>query len=390
MRNSDILQNNSKLKTILGQKQLVLAVFRIASLSIALIDLAYDDPTKNYLPGMVIALGAAFYTFFKLVHPLRWYASKFSGIALTAIDVIVCAILIVLHREIHTPFAVYALNPILISALFLPAKFTWITGAVTAVYYTMNYFSYPLTTSLESLSGMFSTYLIALGLTAWLPYIINSHILQGLQSRVINEERHKMGRNLHDGLCQTIYGLRLELQSFRRNANRAELFDERLAHLTGLLDEAEKEARGSVELLRSFQIDRPLLQHIEDSLRHLESEFGIGYRLEAPQGEPRLDDLVKLEVLHVCEEALINVAKHSGARQVTVRVNALKGNLQISIGDDGRGITGDGLAKGHGLTVMKERAELLGGHFRTISSPGAGTEIQVEVPQKRFWELQTI
>jgi len=390
MINGDIFKKNIRSVITVGTKQLILAIFRISSLSIALIDLAFDDPEQSYIPGIIIALGAALYTFFKLVHPLRWYASTFSGIALTATDVIVCAILISIHREIHTPFALYALNPVLISALFLPAKVTRITAGVTAIYYTANYFSYPIAISLEHISGMFSAYLMALGLTAWLPYIINSHIMQSLQSRVMNEERHKLGRDLHDGLCQTIYGLRLELQLLRSKNNQTEHLDERLAHLMGQLDEAEKEARGSVDLLRSTGIGRPFLPQIEDSLKHLQSEFGIVYRLEAPGGEPCLDDLVKLEVLHVCEEALMNVVKHSGARQVSVGVSAKNDHLQISIADDGRGMTGDGRTKGHGLTVMKERAESLGGHFKTISSPEAGTEIRVEVPRRCRWELQPI
>lgn len=390
MRNSDIFKKNSKRMITVGRKQIVLAAFRLGTLSIALIDLAFDDPEKSLLPGMVIAMGAVLYTFFKVIHPLRWYLSPLPGAALTVIDVVVCALLLFVHREIHAPFTLDTLNPVLTSALLFPSKVTWITGGVTAVYYMVNYFSYPLTIALESLSGMFSTFLVALILVAWLPYIINSHVLRSLQSRVISNERHKLGREIHDGLCQTIYGLRLELQSLHRNANQKGQFDDRLVRLAGLLDEAEKEARGSLELLRSFRLDRPFLPQIEDSLRHLESEFGIGYRLETPGGEPRLDDLVKLEVLHVCEEALMNVAKHSGARQVTVMVNELNGNLQISIGDDGRGMANDGLAKGHGLTVMKERAESLGGHFQVISTPGAGAEIRVEVPRQCFQELQTI
>lgn len=363
-------------------KRLLLAVFRLGTLSLALIELGFDDSPQAYLADVPLAIIALSYTVFKLIHPFRWYASRLRGIALITIDVMVCAFLLFMPREIHTPFALYSLNPVLSSALLFPVGVTWITGGVSAIFYTSHFVTFNLTDFWQHLSSMFFPQLVALGLISWLPYVINSHVQQRERARAILEERLKLGRELHDGLCQTIYGLNLELQVLRRNINLTEGLDERLARLKELLDKAEKEARGSIELLRSFNTDHSFLPQLEDSLRHLDHESGIGYRLDATQEEPHMDDLVKLEVLYICEEALRNVAKHSRATQVTVRVRASNGYLRISIADDGRGMALDGPAKGHGLNIMKERVESLGGRFQIISSPGAGTEIRLEVPRK--------
>jgi signal transduction histidine kinase len=91
-------------------------------------------------------------------------------------------------------------------------------------------------------------------------------------------------------------------------------------------------------------------------------------------------------LLRICQEALTNVTKHSGAQSVQVKLKQVNGHLRVSISDDGRGFDiltyyHDGVkAKGHGLTVMRERAESIGGKFRVLSMPGQGTEVQVEVP----------
>lgn len=390
MKDNGILDNGNRWTTTIGRKRLILGGFRLATLSLALVELSFDAPQYSYLPSIVVAIGALSYTGFKLIHPLRWYTSTVPGIALIIVDVMVCAALVFTHREIHSPFALYSLNPVLTAALIFRPGVTRAIVGVTAVYYTVDFFHAFSPDSLTSISSFLATYLLALGLTAWLPYLVNSDTQQSLWSRAKSEERLQIGREIHDGFCQTIYGLRLELQMLHRDINGMGRLDERLQHLKGLLDEAEKEARGTIESLRSFRNNRPFLSQVEDSLKHLKDETGIVYRLEAPGGEPYLDEPVKLDVLRICEEALRNIAKHSGAREVKLTVRAPNGRLQVNIADDGQGMRNTRFVEGRGLTVMKERAESLGGNLQVFSIPGLGTEIRVEVPRKWSQELQTV
>ncbi|MBI4268083.1 MAG: hypothetical protein HY662_04785 [Chloroflexi bacterium] len=380
-----------KSKMAFGQKRLLLVGFRLVTLVLALIELEFDPQQSSLLPGIVIATGAILYTGFKIIHPLRWYTSSpFRGTVLIIVDVMVCTVLLLSPRVIHPAFALYSLNPVLTSALLFPPRHTRVAAGVTAFFYAVNFFSSPLTTSLEYLNGILFTYIVALGLTAWLPYVVNANTQQSLKSRILFQERLKLGREIHDGLCQTIYGLSLELQALRRDIGQTGRAEERVKHLEEIVGEAEREARGSIGLLRSFNGDQPFLTQIEDSLEHIKNETGIVYRLEATSGEPHLDDLVKLETLYICEEALRNVAKHSGARQVTVRVRSPNGQLQVDIADDGCGMMDDRLVEGYGLMVMKERAESLGGSLEVVSNLGVGTKVRVEVPRKWSPELQVI
>ncbi|MBI2860696.1 MAG: hypothetical protein HYX91_04225 [Chloroflexi bacterium] len=383
------MSKSKKRKFTLGEKRLLLGGFRLATLSLALIELSFDAPQNSYMPAVVLAGGAIFYSFFKLVHPLRWYTSPLSGTALTVIDILVCATLVFAHRAIHAPFALYSLNPVLTAAMMFRPGATRAITSVTAGYYTLDFFLAPTVDTLTSISSFFATYLVALGLTAWLPYLVNSDTYQHLRSSTIAEERLKLGREIHDGLCQTIYGLRLELQMLHRDIRGKGHLDKRLRHLNGLLDIAEKEARGTIESLRSFRDDRPFLSQVEDSLKCLKGQAGIEYQLEAISGEPRLDNLVKIEVLRICEETFRNIAKHSRAGEVKVTVRSPNGHLQVAIADDGRGMPDTRPAPGHGLMFMKERAESLGGNMQVFSIPGLGTEIRVEVPRKWSPELAT-
>lgn len=370
----------------IGRRRLLLAVFRITTLFLALLELSFDSPAASLVPDIAIVVGAVLYTVFKLLHPFRWYLAKPAGAALIIGDVVICAFFLIVHREIHAPFALYSLNPVITAALLFSPRFTWVTSVANAVYYTANFFSFPVSEAFENLSSMFFTHIALLGLSAMLPYLINADALQKLKSRAIAEERLVLSREIHDGLCQTIYGLRLEIQQFYRDIKRTGQLDGEPRYIRDLLDEAEAEARGSMEFLRLVKDDRPLLARVEESLQNLQNDTGIVYQLETSEGEPRLDDIVRLEVLTICEEALRNVAKHSGAKQVRVSVAEHNGSLEVSIADDGRGIKNAAFSDGHGLQVMKERAASVGGNLQVISPPGGGTEIRLEVPKKWFPE----
>jgi signal transduction histidine kinase len=88
------------------------------------------------------------------------------------------------------------------------------------------------------------------------------------------------------------------------------------------------------------------------------------------------------EVLYrISQEALHNVVKHAAARQVTLSVDRTDG-VRLRIADDGKGFEAKEVPDGHlGLAGMRARAEKIGARFGVSSRPGAGTTIEVAVPQ---------
>ena len=87
----------------------------------------------------------------------------------------------------------------------------------------------------------------------------------------------------------------------------------------------------------------------------------------------------------ICQEALTNVGRHSGAGRVTVRLVATPERVRLIVEDDGRGFdVSEVPADRHGLAGMRERAEMLGGTLQVRTGPGAGTRIEASVPLEKL------
>ena len=98
------------------------------------------------------------------------------------------------------------------------------------------------------------------------------------------------------------------------------------------------------------------------------------------------------EVLYrISQEALHNIVKHAAARQVTLAIERLEGTgLRLRIVDDGKGFDATAVPDGHlGLAGMRARAEKVGATFTVTSKPGAGTTIEVAVPDAAIERART-
>ncbi len=94
---------------------------------------------------------------------------------------------------------------------------------------------------------------------------------------------------------------------------------------------------------------------------------------------PILPDEVEIALYRIVQEALVNVARHSGATAASVTAARSGGELRLVIEDNGRGFDPSGPTRRHGLLGMSERMALLGGQLHVDSSPGVGTTIIAEL-----------
>jgi signal transduction histidine kinase len=111
---------------------------------------------------------------------------------------------------------------------------------------------------------------------------------------------------------------------------------------------------------------------------------GIASSFEADGIRPplALSPIAEVAVLRILQEALTNVARHSGARRVEVRLRRHDSEVRLTVEDDGAGFLTDGVTRlgSFGLIGMAERARLAGGTLTVTSAPGKGTSLTVEVP----------
>ena len=201
-----------------------------------------------------------------------------------------------------------------------------------------------------------------------------------VEVRTQREERRRIARDLHDVVLQDLSGA---LQSLRLTHLRA--------RASGLkLDlEEELEALGrATSGLRSAMYDlrhekeRPFVKSVESLVelnRQLVPERKTALTIE--EGFPEeLPGEVSVELLRVLQEALTNARRHSGARNVEVRLRTEGEAVLAGVIDDGRGFDSASTRAGVGLSAMRERVEGLGGKIEVRSPTGEGTKVTVRVP----------
>jgi signal transduction histidine kinase len=208
--------------------------------------------------------------------------------------------------------------------------------------------------------------------------LLTDALRTGRQRLVVarEEERRRLRRDLHDGVGPTLAGLTMQLDAVRPLVHTE---PDAVADRLGRLQEA---ARGALDTVRrlSHGLRPPALDELGlmGALRQLADSLGLQARFPTVD-EPRLPAAVEVAVYLITAEALHNVARHSGARDVEVVLRADQGGVTLRVRDSGSGLEVSGPA-GVGLLAMRERADELGGALTVDSQPGAGTTVTARLP----------
>ena len=205
------------------------------------------------------------------------------------------------------------------------------------------------------------------------------HHSRELLVRSVEEERRRLGRDLHDSLGPRLAAIGMQVEAaadvMRADPDRAVAL---LAAVLDQTDQALQEARGIAHAHRPPTLDSlGLLPALQALLGHLTL---VPARLEVPEPLPPLPAAVETAAYRIATEALHNVAKHSNARTCVVRIDHDGAQLRLSVEDDGRGLAHESAA-GLGLATMRERAEELGGTLEVTSGAGgAGMRVRAVLP----------
>jgi signal transduction histidine kinase len=202
------------------------------------------------------------------------------------------------------------------------------------------------------------------------------------------EERKRIARELHDETCQSITALILGLDTTRLALTLSP--EEAMSRLDG----TKAMAAGILENIRRLVADlRPsllddlglvpaIVWYGDQRLKPL----GIDLDLETSGLQQRLPPTIETALFRVVQEAISNVVKHAQASSVSITLQRLGGQVDLSVKDNGRGIqlphVGPAGTDGYGLGLrgMKERAADLGGTLTLHSEPYLGTQVIVSIP----------
>lgn len=202
-------------------------------------------------------------------------------------------------------------------------------------------------------------------------------------------ERRKISRELHDVIAQTLAGINIRLSQLKiQSSSNTKDFSKKIAV-------TQQQVEKSVEIVHRFARDlRPsvlddlgLIPALQTYLNGFIEDTGIRVTLQANSTIEKLSSTSRTTLFRVAQESLTNVAKHSKASHAKISIQTHdKSMVRMEIRDNGHGFEVSGMpAKKHrqclGLIGMRERVEMLGGHFCVESAPGRATTIRVDIPQ---------
>jgi len=201
---------------------------------------------------------------------------------------------------------------------------------------------------------------------------------------VREEEQARIAREIHDELGQILTAIKMDISSASKKItdqpDEAKIY---LSQSLKMVDDTVKTVRRIASELRPGILeDFGLIAALEWQSQEFEKRNDILCNFTCPISKLTVEKSISIGLYRIYQEALTNVARHSGADMVTSTFTRDGDNLNLTISDNGNGF--DPLAirlkKTLGLLGMKERALIMKGELVTLSTPGTGTTIAVAIP----------
>jgi signal transduction histidine kinase len=194
-------------------------------------------------------------------------------------------------------------------------------------------------------------------------------------------ERVRLGRELHDNICQTLFAVCLTLESVQKRAALTPEMKERTDQCLAELRRVNQEVRAYLQDLEPGSVNG---QSFNSALAGMLGSLPTGddvlieRRLDAETLELIPSQQVA-DIMNILREAVSNSLRHGRARQIILRAGRSDDAIALSVQDDGVGFT-SGSGRGHGLGNMQARAGALGGNLEVESAPGRGTRVILTLP----------
>ncbi len=199
----------------------------------------------------------------------------------------------------------------------------------------------------------------------------------------------QMARELHDGIIQSLAAINMQIETMKQQSGEGLGQDENpLDRIQRSIRKEIVSLRDLTQQLRSMELDSSnVLSFLAGMAVKFQAEHGIATRFVSEVHEVPLPSHVCVEMARITQEALVNVRKHSNAKEALVRLNRRNGSLVLSILDNGRGFGFSGQRSheelqlsGQGPRILMERAVLVGGKVAIESIENSGARIEVVIP----------
>jgi signal transduction histidine kinase len=194
-----------------------------------------------------------------------------------------------------------------------------------------------------------------------------------------------ISRELHDEFGQILTAMGAMIGRARAHAPESSPLRTELLEVREIAQNTLEKVRSLSQALHPVMLDEAGLEStIEWYLPMVEKQTGIAISYEKSGRPFPVSGDSAVHIYRVLQEALNNVARHSGSKKARVRLHFAESTLKLEVADNGTGFSDAPSRRGLGLVAMRERAELLGGSIRFEPAPGGGTSVRLEVPRESF------
>ena len=194
-----------------------------------------------------------------------------------------------------------------------------------------------------------------------------------------------ISRELHDEFGQILTAIGSMLSRSEKFAPEGSPLRSDLREVRNITQTALDKVRSLSQALHPVMLDESGLESTVDwYLATVEKQTGVAICYEKSGTPFPLDGAAPIHIYRILQEALNNVARHSGVRKASVRLRFLEDALELEVADCGAGFASRAAKPGIGLVAMRERAELLGGTIEFAQPATGGTVVRLRVPRNRL------
>lgn len=191
----------------------------------------------------------------------------------------------------------------------------------------------------------------------------------------------EISRELHDEFGQVLTAMGSMLGRAGRQAPEGSALRGDLREIGEIAQAALDNVRGLSQTLHPSILEELGLESTIDwYLSTVEKQLGLQVAYERAGTVAGVDDTTGIHVYRVLQEAVSNVARHSGTKSAWVRLHCDASTVELEVEDHGKGLDADPSRRGLGLVAMRERAELLGGTLEFLRPRDGGTLVRLRVP----------
>jgi signal transduction histidine kinase len=206
--------------------------------------------------------------------------------------------------------------------------------------------------------------------------------LEGELLEVSDREQRRLGQDLHDSLCQHLAATAFMTRALAERVKSAKTIKpEEIEKIAGLINEGVTEARMVARGLHPVEMDSAGLPVALRSLSKL--ALNVSCRAEIDDELPFIDHSVATHLYRIAREAVINANKHARARAITLRMKTLKRWIELSVTDDGVGVSRRAESgSGMGFHIMNYRARAINARLKIKHLKTGGTRVVCHLPRK--------